>query len=395
MTVKSGRIIANTRPSGLEIFLDGKPVLDYSGNIARTPTLILNAPAGIHNITFYRPGYDTTTVMVNVEEDFDCYARAILATKSIRYPLMLSSESQDVEYMQQYPPTSPIPYWEFPYGYIAAVTSPYGAEIYIDGNPVLDHAGKIIITPVIITNVPIGGHWVTFKKEGYHDEDVPVYIDTGTYSDANIVLRPRFSVPKIPYRISNTIPLSLQPAPGWPILPIPQIPIGYIVANTGPDEAEVYLDGKPVLDSIGRIVTTPVTITNITTGTHKITFKKDGYLDEDIYVYVENGLYSDARAALIPKTGSLTLSALLHNAKALGDLFIDSNPQGGYIFIDGNVLIDINGHAILTPVRITAVREGLHEVQISLDQYYSKKVFISVIPDQINNISVTLQSIYE
>ena len=76
-----------------------------------------------------------------------------------------------------------------------------------------------------------------------------------------------------------------------------------------------------------------------------------------------------------------------------GDILINSSPQGGSIFIDGNVLIDINGHSILTPVRITAVREGLHEVQISLDGYYSKKVFINIVPDQVNNISVTLQPI--
>lgn len=77
-----------------------------------------------------------------------------------------------------------------------------------------------------------------------------------------------------------------------------------------------------------------------------------------------------------------------------GDILINSSPQGGSIFIDGNVLIDINGHSILTPARITAVREGLHEVQISLDGYYSKKVFINIVPDQVNNISVTLEPIY-
>lgn len=76
-----------------------------------------------------------------------------------------------------------------------------------------------------------------------------------------------------------------------------------------------------------------------------------------------------------------------------GDILINSSPQGAYIFIDGNVLIDINGHSILTPARITVVKGGLHDVQISLDGYYSKKVFINIVPDQVNNISVTLQPI--
>lgn len=185
------------------------------------------------------------------------------------------------------------------------------------------------------------------------------------------------------------IKYNLQPAPGWPVLPIPQIPYGHIIATTIPDDAEVYLDGQPILDTVGRVVTTPTTILNITTGKHEVTFKKDGYFDEDVYVYVENGLYSDASAVL-----KLKMAATSAISSALGDLFIDSNPQGAYIYIDGNVLIDINGHAILTPVRVTGIREGLHEVQISMDGYYSKKVFINIIPDKVNEISVTLQSIY-
>ena len=77
-----------------------------------------------------------------------------------------------------------------------------------------------------------------------------------------------------------------------------------------------------------------------------------------------------------------------------GDILINSSPQGAYVYIDGNSIIDTQGHAILTPVRITGVGQGLHEVQISLDRYYSKKIFINVISDKVNNISVTLQPIY-
>ena len=74
-----------------------------------------------------------------------------------------------------------------------------------------------------------------------------------------------------------------------------------------------------------------------------------------------------------------------------GDLFINSTPEGAYIYIDGNSVIDTQGHAILTPVRITGVRVGLHEVQISLDRYYSKKIFINVIAGKVNDVSVVLQ----
>ena len=78
-----------------------------------------------------------------------------------------------------------------------------------------------------------------------------------------------------------------------------------------------------------------------------------------------------------------------------GDILINSSPQGAYIYIDGNSIIDTQGHAILTPVRVTGVRRGLHEIQISLDRYYSKKIFLNVIAEKINEISVVLQSVLQ
>lgn len=78
-----------------------------------------------------------------------------------------------------------------------------------------------------------------------------------------------------------------------------------------------------------------------------------------------------------------------------GDILINSSPQGAYVYIDGNSVIDTQGHAIITPVRITGVGQGLHQVQISLDRYYSKKIFINIVPDRINYVSITLQPIYE
>ncbi len=77
-----------------------------------------------------------------------------------------------------------------------------------------------------------------------------------------------------------------------------------------------------------------------------------------------------------------------------GDILINSSPQGAYVYIDGNSIIDTQGHAILTPVRVTGVGQGLHQVQISLDRYYSKKVFLSIIAGKVNEISIVLQSIW-
>lgn len=187
------RIIANTRPGRADIYLDGKVVLDSSGNIAKTPTVIYNIEKGIHTVTFSKSGYTDITIIANVLEGSDCHARAVLNTSMWSYPLMLSSSTENIQ----------------------------------------------------------------------------------------------------PYLTVN-----MQPSPGWPYLPIKQVTYGHMVASSTPDEADIYLDGKPVLDVNGNIAKTPSSITGIITGIHTVTFKKVGYIDTNITIEIQNGLYSDAHATL-------------------------------------------------------------------------------------------------
>lgn len=195
MTNKFGRIIANTRPSGLDIHMDGRAVLDSSGNIGKTPTIILNVSAGLHNVTFSKLGYDTTTITINVQEGTYCYARAILTTKSIRYPMMLGRQNHTIQKKIQ--TTQPSPGWpslpipQIPFGYLVANTIPDDAEIYIDNKPVFDTLGKVLTTPASVLGIVVGRHIVTFKKKGFSDTNVEVYIENGLYSDASAVLQNR------------------------------------------------------------------------------------------------------------------------------------------------------------------------------------------------------------
>ena len=261
-----GRIIANTRPSNIEIYLDGMPVLDSEGQITRTPTIILNIVAGPHNVTFSKLGYDTTTVMVDVQEDLYCYARAILTTKSIRYPFMLGQ--QHVE--------------------------------------------------------------------------------------------------------------STQPSPGWPALPIPQIPYGNLVANTIPDGAEIYIDGKPIFDSIGKVLTTPASVLGIVVGQHTVTFRKKEYSDENVEVYIENGLYSDAHAEL-----KLIISASQSMADRIpvkGEITIDTTPAGAQIYIDSKIMVDNTEVPIRTPARLS-LNTGWHDLVVYLEKFCREATPVYIYPD--------------
>jgi hypothetical protein len=89
-----GRIIATTRPGRANIYLDGELVMDTSGQIAMTPTVIHNVTEGMHTVTFSKSGYSDITIIANVKvgsDGSDCHARAVLDTSKWSYPMMLSS----------------------------------------------------------------------------------------------------------------------------------------------------------------------------------------------------------------------------------------------------------------------------------------------------------------
>lgn len=77
-----------------------------------------------------------------------------------------------------------------------------------------------------------------------------------------------------------------------------------------------------------------------------------------------------------------------------GDISIDSDPQGATIYFDGYALSDENGNVLVTPSTIVGVMDGIHEIQISLDKYYSKKIFVDAIPGKVNKAFAKLTSIY-
>ena len=182
-----GRIIVESRPGRADIYLDGEPVIDTSGNIAKTPTVIHNVSKGIHTVTFSRSGYASITIIANVLEGSDCHARALLNTSMFSYPLMLSSSTEN---MQPSPGWPYLPIKQVTYGHMVVTSTPDGAEIYLDGQPVRDINGNIATTPSSITGIITGIHTVTFKKAGYIDTNVPTEIQNGLYSDVRTTLEP-------------------------------------------------------------------------------------------------------------------------------------------------------------------------------------------------------------
>lgn len=73
-----------------------------------------------------------------------------------------------------------------------------------------------------------------------------------------------------------------------------------------------------------------------------------------------------------------------------GDIDISSDPPGATVYVDGYALQDDTGNILTTPVTVVGAMNGIREVQVSIDGYYSKKVFVDVLPNVVNKVHVKL-----
>ncbi len=75
-------------------------------------------------------------------------------------------------------------------GIINIQSTPEGAEVYMDGNSIRDTSGNVVKAPVILSYVPEGPHWFTFKMSGYFDEIKLIGSIANMQHNVNIVMRP-------------------------------------------------------------------------------------------------------------------------------------------------------------------------------------------------------------
>ena len=79
-------------------------------------------------------------------------------------------------------------------GAIRIYSEPDGANIYIDGNAVLDSSGQVVRTPVYITDVPDGVREIRFTMPGYIDEVKMVDIYPNAESNVTVTMRPSINI---------------------------------------------------------------------------------------------------------------------------------------------------------------------------------------------------------
>lgn len=283
-------------------------------------------------------------------------------------------------------------------GTIVAYTFPEGAEIYIDEQLITTEIGTTVKTPATITDIPEGRHEIMFRMPQFLDEYRIVYVVAGSSSEIYVTMNlippePTFGFMQYEY-----------PSPDYPF-PTPATGFGYIVANTRPDGAEIYLDGKTVIDQSGQIAKTPTTILGVLEGIHAITFRKAGYNDITVTVDVSEGLPSDAYAILYTKqtmrypkmlslssTPASTNSIITTPVERYGDVYITTYPSRARIYMDGLILVDPETEETLkTPQRIR-VYYGDHDFTLRLENYCDEHFHIYVLPGTSVNINKNLKS---
>ncbi|MGB9857020.1 MAG: PEGA domain-containing protein [Dictyoglomaceae bacterium] len=185
---------------------------------------------------------------------------------------------------------------------------PQGAEVYLNGI----YKG---ITPIYISELSPGRYQVQLRKNGYKDFVSFVDVMSGITSSYNFALLPL---------------------------------LGTINIFSIPSNAEVYVDGK----YRGR---TPLSITDVPSGTYNVRISLSGYEDYVESIYLAPG---DVKQISV----SLKLVS--------GEVSIESRPQGAKVYIDGK-------YQGLTPL-ILSLPEGKYTLSLSLLGYSDVNTEIKV-----------------
>nr|QNO52399.1 hypothetical protein IAKEDICC_00020 [Methanosarcinales archaeon ANME-1 ERB6] len=290
-----GSISVSSSPSGASIYLDGA----YRG---RTPEIIRSVSSGDHTIKLERDGYYDWSTTVGVTAGATSYVSA---------------------------PLRPIPYPTV--GFISVTSSPSGACIYLDGS----YKGT---TPKTLSGVSPGAHTIEVERSGYNDWKTTVRVTAGATSYVSAPLSP------IPYPTTGFISVSSSPSganiyldgayrgttphtivsvasghhtvsldlSGYQhyetgvdvsaggtssvsaslvLSPTPSPTSGTISVSSSPSGAYIYLD-----DTYKGIA--PLTITDVSPGTHAIKATLAGYEDWSTNTEVTSGSTASVSASL-------------------------------------------------------------------------------------------------
>jgi hypothetical protein len=204
------------------------------------------------------------------------------------------------------------------------------AKVYLDG----DLKGE---SPLLITDVNPGDHFLEVRKEGYKTYERQLSLTSGQNAVERVSM------------------ISAGPKLGTIRVISPQV------------EAMVYIDGN----LLGPV---PAERSDLSKGDHFIVVKKPGFKDWEKKITVDE------------KTPAMELVAEL---VATGNVKLFTNLAGGDIFLDGELRPE-KSPAEGSPLELRDLRVGEHTIMVRLADYKEFVETISVTAGETKNLQVTL-----
>ncbi|MDP6924569.1 MAG: PEGA domain-containing protein [Candidatus Scalindua sp.] len=350
---KTGSIMVKSVPPSAAIFLDDE-------NIGVTPAIITQIFPGKYRIKIKM-------------DEFNIWSQSVVVKANKETSLTAVLQGRDCS--------------------VAIESKPTKAEVYIDG----DNMG---VTPFTIDDVKPGKHLVEVKLDRYEVWSEEIDADAKKKTSITAELTTKFgsislnSEPDKAKIFLDGIEVGITPASlssvlhgdhmveirldgysAWEksVTVVParetvltaklQVNTGSVTVKSNPENAKIYLDGKPA-------GTTPEAITCISLGIHEIKVEMEKY---DVWTGTAN----------IEAGKDDVITAVLQ--RSTGSLMVESNPPNAIIFVDGKEI----GH---TPEIIMSSAKGTHAIEVRMEGYDVWKQTVDIVPGDEKSLTAVLQT---
>jgi hypothetical protein len=301
----NGNIQVISHPSGAVVTLDG-------GNWQYTPATFTSVTAGTtHSLQITMSGYQSYGTSAYVTASQTAIVNAYLVPN---------------------PPQPRI-------GSLNIVTSPKGADIYVDGNYIAE-------SPYVVTNLAPGSHTLRLHKAGYDEYLSTVTVNAGQQTAISFTFTSQ------------------------------QRTVGSIEVASTPAGSALYLDGN----YMGQ---TPYggffDLTSVLQGTHTILIQQTDFQDYTKAVYVKGGEVVTVNAQLTPNAPSPI-------PDTTGQIMVVSTPAGAELFLD-------NTFRGITPATLSDIPAGSHVVMARQGGYTDATQTVTVTGGQSTPVALGLTGI--
>ncbi|MFT5124919.1 MAG: hypothetical protein ACI97B_003558 [Verrucomicrobiales bacterium] len=206
-------------------------------------------------------------------------------------------------------------------GKIMVTTTPEGARILCNGE-------SYGVSPVEITGLLGGRHLIVVEKEGYIRNRKTVSIKHGQREGVEFMLEPE---------------------------------LGMVLLHSDPQGADVEIDGA------ARGVT-PLLVTDLPMGEHRVSMQFAGFSQREIIIQVEDRRPQRFVVSLASDSGKVTFN---------------STPPGASVFLDGRNVGN-------TPVTQDRIAKGTHEVELRMDGFADYKESLTIQSGTVETMSAVL-----